>query len=134
MNAFFEKNLHICKLQPSSLCSQNFEFFSAATVQGLLFIYFFSYFLADSPKVTLVKKFFVGREQTASLFCQVEGNPKPTISWSHCDPPHFVCDKQYLNISKVQTARSNYICTARNDVGIDSATTVLREWTLLNVL
>ncbi|XP_067056911.1 uncharacterized protein [Acropora muricata] len=79
-----------------------------------------------SPKVTLRKKFFVGREQTASLFCQVEGNPKPTISWSPCDPPHVSCDKQYLNISKVQTALSNYNCTARNAVGIDSATTELR--------
>jgi len=78
-----------------------------------------------SPKVTLAKKFFVGREQTASLFCQVEGNPKPTISWSPCDPPHVVCDRQYLNISKVRTARSYYNCTARNAVGIDSAITVL---------
>ncbi|XP_015751961.1 PREDICTED: fibroblast growth factor receptor homolog 1-like [Acropora digitifera] len=78
-----------------------------------------------SPKVTLAKKVFVGREQTASLFCQVEGNPKPTVSWSPCDPPHVVCDWQYLNISKVRTARSYYNCTARNAVGIDSATTVL---------
>ncbi|XP_074634711.1 uncharacterized protein LOC141893222 isoform X2 [Acropora palmata] len=78
-----------------------------------------------SPKVTLAKKFFVGREQNASLICQVEGNPEPLISWSHCDAPNVFCDKQYLNISKLQTARSNYNCTARNALGIDSATTVV---------
>ena len=41
------------------------------------------------------------------------------------------CDKRYLTISKVQTARANYSCTARNALGIDSATTVLSKWTLL---
>ncbi|XP_029205398.2 LOW QUALITY PROTEIN: tyrosine kinase receptor Cad96Ca-like [Acropora millepora] len=78
-----------------------------------------------SPKVTLAEKFFVGRGRNASLICQVEGNPKPTISWSHCDLPSVFCDKRYLTISKVQTARANYSCTARNALGIDSATTVL---------
>ncbi|XP_067030315.1 uncharacterized protein [Acropora muricata] len=78
-----------------------------------------------SPKVTLANRFFVDREQTASLICQVEGNPKPAISWNCCDLPNFLSDKQYLNISKVQTARANYNCNARNTLGIDSATTVL---------
>ncbi|XP_015776919.1 PREDICTED: limbic system-associated membrane protein-like [Acropora digitifera] len=78
-----------------------------------------------SPKVKLAKKVFVGQGNTASLTCQVEGNPKPTISWSPCDPPHFVCDKQYFNVSKVQTARTNFNCTATNSLGTDSATTVL---------
>ena len=94
---------------------------------------FFSEFLTVSPKVTLAKKFFVGREQNASLICQVEGNPEPLISWSHCDAPNVFCDKQYLNISKLQTARSNYNCTARNALGIDSATTVVCKWTLIFV-
>ncbi|XP_067032676.1 fibroblast growth factor receptor 3-like isoform X4 [Acropora muricata] len=78
-----------------------------------------------SPKVTLAKKFFVGREQTASLICQVEGNPKPTISWSPCDLQSFLCDNEYLNISRVQTARANYTCTASNALGVHSATTLL---------
>ncbi|XP_067030263.1 fibroblast growth factor receptor 1-like isoform X3 [Acropora muricata] len=78
-----------------------------------------------SPKVILADKFFVGRGRNASLICQVEGNPKPTISWSHCDLPSVFCDKRYLTISKVQTARANYSCTARNALGIESATTVL---------
>jgi len=77
------------------------------------------------PKVILVQKVFVGREQNASLKCEVEGNPLPTISWSPCDVGNLPCDKQYLNISKVQAARANYTCTAKNYLGIDSATTVL---------
>ncbi|XP_015777830.1 PREDICTED: uncharacterized protein LOC107355763 [Acropora digitifera] len=78
-----------------------------------------------SPKVTVAERIFVCQGKTASLICQVEGNPKPTISWSHCDLPNVLCDKQYLNISKVQTAHANYTCTARNALGKESATTVL---------
>ncbi|XP_067056810.1 fibroblast growth factor receptor 3-like isoform X1 [Acropora muricata] len=77
------------------------------------------------PVVTLASKVFVGREQTASLICEVEGNPAPIISWSPCYGQSVVCDKQYLNISKVQTARANYTCKATNPVGVDSATTLL---------
>jgi len=75
--------------------------------------------------VTLATKVFVGHELTASLICEVEGNPTPIISWSPCYGQSVVCDKQYLNISKVQTARANYTCTATNAVGVDSATTLL---------
>ena len=82
---------------------------------------------AVAAKVTLKKKSFVGREHNASLICQVEGNPKPTISWSGCGLPNHLCDKQYLNISIVQIARANYTCTASNYLGNDSATTVLRK-------
>ena len=82
--------------------------------------------------VKLPSKVFVGREQTASLICEVEGNPTPIISWSPCDGQNVFCDERYLNISKVQTARANYTCTARNAVGADSASTLLRKWTLLH--
>ena len=78
-----------------------------------------------------MQKVFVSREESASLKCEVEGNPTPTILWSPCDIGNLACDKQYLNISKVQTARANYTCTATNAVGVDSATTLLRKWTLL---
>ncbi|XP_015749898.1 PREDICTED: interference hedgehog-like isoform X2 [Acropora digitifera] len=78
-----------------------------------------------SPKVILAQKVFVGREQNASLNCEVKGNPKPTISWSPCDEGNLLCNEQYLNISKVQSPRANYTCTARNYLGIDSAITVL---------
>ena len=75
--------------------------------------------------VKLPSKVFVGREQSASLNCEVKGNPTPTISWSPCDVENLLCDEQILNISKVQSARANYSCAARNYLGIATATTVL---------
>ena len=80
--------------------------------------------------VTVASKVFVGREQNASLICEVEAKPTPIISWSPCYGQSVVCDEQYLNISKVQTTRANYTCTGTNAVGVDSATTLLRKWTL----
>ncbi|XP_044180726.1 fibroblast growth factor receptor 4-like [Acropora millepora] len=77
------------------------------------------------PKVILAQKVFVGREETASLNCEVKGNPPPTISWSPCDEGNPFCNNQCLNISQVQSARANYMCTARNRVGRASGTTVL---------
>ncbi|XP_068686493.1 tyrosine kinase receptor Cad96Ca-like isoform X2 [Montipora foliosa] len=77
------------------------------------------------PKISLPKKFYVGREQNVSLTCAVDGNPTPTISWTPCNLPNHVCDKQYLNISKVKTTRTTYICNASNYLGSDSATTVV---------
>ena len=79
----------------------------------------------------LAQKVFVGREETASLNCEVKGNPPPTISWSPCDEGNPFCNNQCLNISQVQSARANYMCTARNRVGRASGTTVLRKCTLL---
>ncbi|XP_015751955.1 PREDICTED: fibroblast growth factor receptor 2-like isoform X3 [Acropora digitifera] len=77
------------------------------------------------PKVILAQKVFVSREETASLCCEGEGNPTPTISWSPCDEGNTLCNEQYLNISQVQSARANYTCTATNRVGRASGTTVL---------
>ena len=89
-------------------------------------------FLTVRPKISLPKKFYVGREQSVSLTCTVDGNPTPTISWTPCNLPNHVCDKQYLNISKVKAARTTYICNARNSLGSDSATTVLCKWHINN--
>ncbi|XP_068685566.1 fibroblast growth factor receptor 2-like [Montipora foliosa] len=77
------------------------------------------------PVITIESKLFVGREQTALLNCEVEGNPTPWIHWTPCDLPSIGCDKQFLNISKVQTSRANYTCTASNYVGNHSETTLL---------
>ncbi|XP_068685600.1 uncharacterized protein [Montipora foliosa] len=77
------------------------------------------------PEITIKSMFFVGRGQTASLNCKVEGNPTPSIHWIPCDPPNTSCNKQYLNISDVQTPRANYNCTATNSEGSDSETTLL---------
>ena len=83
-----------------------------------------------APVVILPPEVFVDREQPASLICEVEGSPRPLISWSPCSGGS-VCDKQYLNISKVQTERANYTCTATNALGVHSATALLSKWTLL---
>ena len=91
----------------------------------------FLQFITVPPIITLASKVYVGREQAASLICEVEGNPAPIISWSPCYGQSVVCDRKYLNISKVQTASANYTCTATNAVGVDSATTLLRKFTLL---
>ena len=76
--------------------------------------------------VRVPSKVVVERKQTAFLICEVEGNPTPIMSWSPC-PEKSVCDERYLNISKVQTARANYTCTATNALGVDSAATVVRK-------
>ncbi|XP_068685579.1 fibroblast growth factor receptor 4-like isoform X1 [Montipora foliosa] len=81
--------------------------------------------LAVRPKITLANKLYVEREQTASLNCVVEGNPIPSIQWSPCDLPRISCNGQHLSISRVQTSRAYYTCTAVNDVGRDSESTVL---------
>ena len=83
------------------------------------------------PMVTVASKVYVGREQAASLICEVKGNPTPTIFWSPCYGRNVICNEQYFNISIVQTARANYTCTANNTQGVDSATTLLRKLTLL---
>ena len=82
--------------------------------------------------VTLTSKFYVQREQTASLNCEVEGNPIPSIYWSPCDLPSICCNGQYLSISRVQTSRANYTCTAVNNLGSDSRTTVLSKFQDVN--
>ena len=84
-------------------------------------------FLTVPPIITIESKFFVGREQTVLLNCEVEGNPTPSVRWIPCDLQNIGCDKQYLNISKVQTLRANYTCTARNSEGSDSETTRLSK-------
>ena len=80
--------------------------------------------------VKLASKVFVGRDETAFLICEVEGNPTPIISWSPCEGKNVFCDQRFLNISNVQAARANYTCTGTNDLGIDLASTILRKWTL----
>ena len=102
---------------------ENFPFY-VVLVLLLLFL-----IITVPTVVTLPSKVFVGREQPASLICEVEGNPTPLISWSPCSG-RSVCDKKYFNISKVQTERANYTCTATNALGVDSATAILSKWTL----
>ena len=87
------------------------------------FFFFSMFFILVSPEITLQSKYYVGRENSVSLDCKVEGYPPPTITWTPCDAPN-VCDRRMLNISKVQND-SIYTCTAKNSLGNDSASTSL---------
>ena len=82
--------------------------------------------------ITLPSKLYVEREQTASLNCEVKGNPTPSIHWSPCNLRSVCCNGQHLSIPRVQTPRANYSCTAVNTVGSDSGTTVLSKFQDIN--
>lgn len=79
--------------------------------------------------ITLQSTSYVGREQSASLDCQVEGYPPPTITWIPCNSQE-VCNTRFLNISKVERS-VNYSCAANNSLGNDSAITNLGKLTLV---
>ena len=117
------------------IAQQSWSSLSQVNLKVLVLFFFlvllFLQFITAPPMVTLASKVYVGREQAASLICEVKGNPTPTISWSPCYGRIVICDEKYFNISKVQTARANYTCTANNTVGVDSATTLLRKLTVL---
>ena len=99
-----------------------------------IFFFFFLNSLQFLPRLHLQRNSLLAGNRLHHFSAKWKETQNLLISWSPCDLPNFVCDKQYLNISKVQTAWPNYNCTARNVVGIDSATTVLGKWTLLHVL
>ncbi|XP_068685561.1 tyrosine kinase receptor Cad96Ca-like isoform X3 [Montipora foliosa] len=77
------------------------------------------------PMITLPSKVYAEREQTASINCEVKGNPTPSIHWSPCNLRSVCCNGQHLSIPRVQSPRANYSCTAVNTVGSDSGSTVL---------
>ena len=88
-----------------------------------LTLFFTFFFILVSPEVTLQSKYYVGRENSVSLDCKVEGYPPPTITWTPCNAQN-ACDQRMLNISKVQSD-CVYTCTAKNSLGNDSASTSL---------
>ena len=91
-------------------------------------------YLTVPPKITLQKKYYVGREKSLSLDCKVEGYPPPTITWTPCDPRENVCDQRVLNISEV-VEDCVYLCKAKNSLGFDCASTKLcKSICLLNYL
>ncbi|XP_062254361.1 neural cell adhesion molecule 1 isoform X2 [Platichthys flesus] len=89
------------------------------------------------PKVHLreeIKKVMAGSETNVSLLCLVDGHPKPNITWTMpVSLDHFRhqfnSDRSQLTIQAV--ARSDlgeYICTAANKIGEDSATIILHVY------
>ena len=90
----------------------------------LLFFMISHFSLSVAPRINLQDKYYVGREQAASLHCRVEGNPPPTITWTPCNPEKLVCYDSFLNISKVQMS-AEYTCAVENCLGRKSANTNL---------
>ena len=64
----------------------------------------------------------VGVRQSATLNCEAEGNPPPIHTWTPCNDPEQVCDKNTLDISQVLND-ANYTCRVANVYGDDSKTT-----------
>ncbi|XP_078143240.1 neural cell adhesion molecule 1 isoform X4 [Centroberyx gerrardi] len=78
-----------------------------------------------------VKRVMAGPETNVSLLCLVDGLPKPNISWTmpvNFDPSHhqFNSDRSQLTIRSVARGDyGEYVCTAKNKIGENSATFML---------
>ncbi|XP_053737229.1 neural cell adhesion molecule 1 [Synchiropus splendidus] len=81
-----------------------------------------------------VKKVIAGPETNVSLRCLVDGLPKPNITWNMPVPfdwahHHFNSDRSQLTIKSVVRADlGEYVCTATNKIGENSATFMLHVW------
>ena len=63
----------------------------------------------------------VGLQQSLTLNCEAEGNPPPTYTWTPCNDPEQVCDKNTLHISQVLNDTS-HTCRVANVYGDDLKT------------
>ncbi|XP_022807273.1 hemicentin-1-like [Stylophora pistillata] len=68
-------------------------------------------------------EYLVGVQQSVTLTCEAEGNPKPVHSWIPCNTEQ-VCDKNTLAISQVLNDAS-YTCRAVNVHGPDMKTAIV---------
>ena len=76
----------------------------------------------DPPKiVNFQPEYFVGVQQSLTLNCGADGNPPPTYTWTPCNYPEQVCDKNTLDISQVLNDTS-YTCRVASVFGDDSKT------------
>ena len=77
----------------------------------------------DPPKiVNLLTEYKVAAHQSVSLQCKAYGNPRPSFTWTPCDPQKYVCDKSKLNAFEVQRD-AVFTCKVTNDLGTDLANT-----------
>ncbi|XP_066024991.1 uncharacterized protein [Pocillopora verrucosa] len=76
----------------------------------------------DPPKiVNFQPEYFVGVQQSLTLNCGADGNPPLTYTWTPCNYPEQVCDKNTLDISQVLDDTS-YTCRVASVFGDDSKT------------
>ena len=73
---------------------------------------------------------YVAVQQSVTLNCQAEGNPRPSYTWTPCYPGQ-VCDKSTLVISQVLDD-GVYTCKVANDFSSDAKDTSVCK--LVNVL
>lgn len=95
----------------------------AVLLMWLLFLFWYA------DPATIANKFqteyLVGVQQSVTLTCEAEGNPKPVHSWIPCNTEQ-VCDKNTLAISQVLNDAS-YTCRAVNVHGPDMKTAIVCE-------
>ena len=85
-------------------------------------IFYFPIWFTDPVKVVKFQpEYIVGVQQSVTLHCEAEGNPPPTYTWTPCNDPEQVCDKNTLDISQVLSDTS-YTCRVANVHGDDSKT------------
>jgi len=75
--------------------------------------------------VKLVSEHEVAAQQSVSLDCQAEGNPKPTYTWTPCDPQQSVCQKSVLHFQASDKSVYAFTCKVENNLGSDKRNTFL---------
>ena len=86
--------------------------------------YFYFQLYPDPAKiVNFTTEYLVGVGQSATLYCEAEGNPPSNYTWTPCNKfvKGKVCDKKTLVISQV-CEDANYTCKVANELGFDSKT------------
>ena len=92
------------------------------------FSYFFEY--TDPAKIVNFKsEHEVAAQQSVSLECQAEGNPKPTYTWTPCDPEQSVCHESMLKFQASSESVYTFICKAENHLDSDTRNTTLCKLT-----
>ena len=85
-------------------------------------IFYFPIWCTDPVKIVKFQpEYIVGVQQSVTLNCEAEGNPPPTYTWTPCNDPEQVCDRNTLDISQVFNDTSN-TCRVANVYGDDSKT------------
>ena len=90
------------------------------------------FIVTDQPEITVHPKAETEPEgENVTLFCNADGNPPPTISWTRNGSPvnttinsriSFSEDKKNLTITDVnRTDSGEYRCVASNELGNDSS-------------
>ena len=85
---------------------------------------------ADPAKIVkLASENIVAAQQSVSLYCQAEGDPQSTYTWTPCELQKSVCHENTLNISEVLND-GVYTCNVTNVLGSDTRNTSIGKFGL----